>query len=63
VQLLEVARGQHPGVRDDDHVGEPVTSLKLLHDRDDGGGLGLVSLKAADLEGEPDVMSDRPVPQ
>ena len=30
-----------------------MTSLEGLHDGDDRGGLGLVALPAADLEGEP----------
>lgn len=34
-------------------VGDAVTGRELLDDRDAGQGLGLVALKAADLQGEP----------
>ncbi len=53
VKFLQVRRGQHPGVGHDDHVGQSVALLELLHDRDDRLRLGLVALIAADLEGEP----------
>ncbi len=53
VKLPQVLRGQHPGVRDDDHVLDLVAGVELLDDRDDRLRLGLVSLEEADLEGEP----------
>ncbi len=52
VEVFQVAAGQHPGVGDDDHVGQPVPLGELLDDWDDRQRLGLVALEAPDLERE-----------
>ncbi len=49
---VQISRRQHARVCDHDHVRDAVTSRELLDDRDDGQRLGLVALKAADLQGE-----------
>jgi hypothetical protein len=60
VQIVQVARGQHPGVSDHDHGVQAVALLERLDDRDQGGGLGLVALEAADLEREPVPVDEQP---
>ena len=52
VQFPQVRGREHPGVGDDDHVGDAVAFLELFHDRHDREGLGLGAFEAADLEGE-----------
>ena len=53
VELLEVGRGEHPGVGDHHQGLDAVPGLERADDREQGEGLGLVALEAADLEGEP----------
>lgn len=54
VEVLEIARGEHAGVRGDDHLHscDVMPGLELADDRHDGVGLGLVSLETSDLQRE-----------
>jgi hypothetical protein len=60
IESFEVARGEHAGVGDDDKVVQPMAFLEALDDRDQGGGLGLVALEAADLQREPGPVDQEP---
>ena len=52
VQGLEIGRGEHAGVGDDDELLDLVGPLEGLHDGDDRGGLGPIALPAPDSQGE-----------
>ena len=60
LQGVEVACRQHPGVGDDNHVGDPVPLLEGLQDRDEGLGLCLVPLEAVHLQREPARVDQQP---
>ena len=51
-RVVRLAAESMPAPVDDDEVLDAVGGLEGLHHRDDRGGLSLVSLPAADLEGE-----------
>ena len=51
-RVVRLAAESMPAPVDDDEVLDAVGGLEGLHDGDDRGGLSLVSLPAADLEGE-----------
>ena len=60
VQGRQVGGREHAGVSDDDEVLDAVGGLEGLRDGDDRGGLGLVSLPAADLERETGPVNQQP---
>lgn len=60
VEGAEVGGRQHPGVGDDDHLGDAVALLERADDRHDGVGRGLVPFEAADLQGEPAAVDEQP---
>ena len=60
VQGRQVGGREHAGVSDDDEVLDAVGGLECLHHGDDRGGLGLVPLPAADLQGEAGPVDQQP---
>jgi hypothetical protein len=58
--VVQVGGREHAGVGDHDHGLEPVAGLELPDHRQDRVLLGLVSLVAADLEGEPVPVDEQP---
>lgn len=60
IQCLQVRGGEHAGVSRDDHVGDLVTGLEVLDDRDHRAGLGQVPLETADIEREPGAVHEQP---
>ena len=60
IQGRQVGGREHACVGDDDELGDAVGSLESLHDGDDRGGLSLVPLPAADLQGEAGPVDQQP---
>lgn len=50
---FHVVVGHHPGVRNDRHLGEPVSGHELLQHRQHGEFLGLVALELVDHQRKP----------
>ena len=57
---LLVRLGDHPRVRDDGDVGQPVGGHELLDDRQHGLGLGPVALEGGDHQREPVLPGEQP---